>query len=213
MFKINLIGNLWSANKDKNETPFLTHQIGKIENVYSYDVLMRMYWNKNSHIQLVGCSPIILEGNLAAFMKMKNLHTLWPRRSSTNRSPTQRNCHSYDPEACTWELLQHCWKYKIETLLDTLWYIHTTVFFFLNIYYHLILWMFTFNCQDIIVIISSHTPFLDYNIIFTISKTSQIWEKWFGNGLYIPYAIYFESIATIIMFWCYAMFILLKILF
>lgn len=63
---------------------------------------------------------------------------------------------------CTWVLLQHCWKYKIWTLLDILWCIHTTVFF-KNKCCNLTLWIFIFKWLAIMVI-SSHTPFLGYNI-------------------------------------------------
>lgn len=43
---------------------------------YHIMCLWRIWQNKNSHVQLVGFSTAMLEGNLAAFRKMKNVHTL-----------------------------------------------------------------------------------------------------------------------------------------
>lgn len=86
-------------------------------------------------------------------------------------------CYRRPVHECGYNIAENV---ETETLLDTLWSIHTAVgfFFFLNKYYHLILWMFTFKCLDSIVTISSHTPFGDCNIILTISKTGHSWESW-----------------------------------
>lgn len=75
-------------------------------------------------------STTVLGGNLAASKKIKNGHTLWPRRSSTSRSAAQRHCYENAPKGMCVRAPTTSLEMQDQTLLDVLWCIHTTLWFF-----------------------------------------------------------------------------------